>query len=267
MAFFLRLVQLVRKKRDCLSAVTFLSDSEKIHFCYTAGNTGFRAIAAAGTFTVIDLRTVVDHANSIVFTNFFAFFTADAAPTAGFSGVGAFVVAGTADDHPDRSGNDPDLPAGADLGTKAAAYAQVRSDTGNAVFDADGTVGTNLGAVADPKTALGTHGIACVVTVGSHTGVDAAVIVFSGHRRVFTAAGNVSDLGNNDLFFPLHDCGKPIANLRAAGHTQSGGMYFAVCQCVGVAVTTGKAAGAAVGAGQTLADLQKVFILRDGHKF
>ena len=142
--------------------------------------------------------------DGIIFADFFAFFAANAAGITCFSGVGAFVVAGAANNDLDGFGDDPDLPAWTDLGTKATAFAQMRPDGGDPIFDANRVVGADLGAVTDSEAALGALGISCEMAVGGDAGIDSTVIVLSGGGRVVSAAGDVGNLRNNRLLFPLH---------------------------------------------------------------
>ena len=80
----------------------------------------------------------------------------------------------------------------------------MRPDGGDPIFDANRVVGADLGSVTDSEAALGALGISCEMAVGGDAGIDSTVIVLSGGGRVVSAAGDVGNLRNNRLLFPLH---------------------------------------------------------------
>ena len=128
----------------------------KVQNVDTSNGTNLRAFAAIDAFFKIYCRKLIYNVDSVVFTAFFAFFTADAGICAFSSGDRAFIVVVTEHDSASDIGDKSNKMLGAGGGTHTATDAAVGRDPCHAVLYTYCVIGASGNAVAVSETAVGT---------------------------------------------------------------------------------------------------------------
>ena len=225
---------------------------------------GVDARAAVGAKRGGDIRAEVSDLHRALLTRFFALFTADTADIAELAGHAALVVVGAAHHRHVLFGHDLDDPSGARLDAQGAGAAFTAVYVGSAVVDMDRVIGTGGFTVAQPHTAVGAGGQTAADLHRGGTAHDAAVLRLVGGVVERAHALDDCDLGLDAAGLDAEDLGYRLGAGETAGSAESR-FRFALGERVGIARAAGKAAGAAVRAGERFEDFFRLFILRYRH--
>ena len=199
---------------------------------------------------IVDGCKIVLYGNGTVGTGLFTLFTADAGIFASLHGIGTLLFVAAHHNDPCFLGNHGYDMLGAFLAAQTAADTAGCHNTGNAVFEANCIVGTDIGTIPKTETAE-TAGVCSTVQHGCGTaGLYAVILSDFCHCIAVAVAGNK---GNNVLDFLCFNAEKTadlVCHLLISGNTKTG-FYSAFCQSCGIVVTALKSAGTAIDTGQT----------------
>ena len=241
--------------------ISEVCSADEVTLVDTVHGTNRHALAASGTKVVIDGSEVVDNLDSAVRTGLLTLHTADTAVGAYLSCHSALVVVGALNYHTGSILDKVDDTVGTLSYTNATADTLSGVNSCHAVFNGDSVLGTSNCTVAVAKTSVVTHLVTAVNHICGEAGLVSLVLELSFGRVAGTVAGNVCNLLNNVCRLNAEDSCDLLSGVVAAGNTKVGGIGSLVSEGLSIAVTAGVAAGATIGAGQTLTDSDSGLIL------
>ena len=220
-----------------------------------------RTLTAASAEGVIYGREVVDNLDSAILTGLLTLHTADTAVGAYLSCQGTLIVVGALNDNSGGVLDKVNDTVGTLSYTDTAANTLSRVNLSNAVLDEDSVLGTNNGTVAVAKAGKVTYLVTAVNHVSGKAGLVALVLELSFGNTAGAVTSNVSNLLYNVCRLNTEDGSNLLCGIVTAGNTKVGSLGSLFSKSFSVAVTAGEAAGAAVGAGQTLTDSYSSLVL------
>ena len=231
----------------------------------TLVNTVYRAdshtLAAAGAERVIDGGEVILNGNSAVRTGLLTLHTTDTAVGAVLTYSRALIVVGALNNNTGGVIDEVNDTVGTLSYTDAAADTLLGVNSCHTVFNGDSILRTSHSTVTVAKTSKVTYSVAAVRHVGGKTGLVTLEVKLLVYHVAGAVAGNESNLLDNILSLNAENCRDLLSGAVTAGNAVVGLGRGLVSQRLSIGVTAGEAAGAAVGAGQTLTDSYGGFIL------
>lgn len=229
----------------------------------TFPGTDFDTFTAGGAFVVVNDSVVIDHVDCVVWADLFALAAAD---TTVFTDADSFFgveVAGADDFHSLILVEHADEVVRAGFFAHATAGTFFPVNNGYPIDDVDGLKLTGLYAVAKSQTTGSALFFAVIEHVrgsaGHSTGVDILIL--------YSSAFAVAADGGFSFCYILeggsHDLADLAGDFVAAGDTEIG-LSTVFNDGVGISLTAGIAAGAAVGVGQAVLDVINALVLLDG---
>ena len=229
----------------------------------TLSGADFDTFTAGRAFVMVDDGMIVDHVNRVVRADLFALAAADAAIFAYPDGFLGIEVTGT--DHFDRLifVKDADEIVGTGFLTHAAAGAFFPVDNGHAVDDVDCFKLTGFDAVSQSQTAGSTLFFAVVEHIGGSAGHGAGIDVFIFDSAAFSVTADSGFFLRYILEGGYHDLADLAGDFVASRNTEVclGAVFD---DGVGIGLTAGVAAGAAVGVWQIVLDVIYALVLFHG---
>lgn len=224
--------------------------------------------SATRAFVVIYGGKIVVEGDGTVRTLLCTEAATDASVLTNLTNLGTLVVVVTLDNYTLGVLDKMNDSVGALLCTKAATDTLLRVDDGDALFgvNADSVSRANLHTVAVAKACKGTFSVAGEEHICSCAGSGTGVRIFSLLGTARAVAGYVSNHFNNVLRLNAHNGRNIASDTVATGHAERSLVGYTLGKRLRISVTAGKAAGAAVCAGQTVADSESLLILLDGEE-
>ncbi len=231
-----------------------MSSANKATLVYALYRTSLNASATAGAKRVIDSCEVILNGDSAVGTGLLTFHTANTAVGAVLTYESALILVGAFNNYARGVVHKVNDAVGTFSYANSTADTLLGVDSCYAVFDSDSILRANSRAVAVAKTSKGAEFVAAVRHIGGTAGLVTLVVILSRGNVACAVAGNERYLFNNVLSLNTENSGNVLSSLVAAGNTKIGLIGSLVCKSLCVSVTARVAAGAAVGAGQTVTD-------------
>ena len=238
----------------------------EVFLCDAVNGTSLGAFAAAGTFFVVNNCKIVLNVDRSVGAGLFALAASNTTVFTSLSGDCSLVVIG-AENRNARSVLDKrDNLVWAGANTDSATDTALRIYPCNTVFNSDSVLRAGSNTVAVAETSEGAKLITVIAHIGYMTALFAVIVKFSFCNVTVSVAGNVGDLLNYVLGFNTKNLGNLLCRSVTTRNAGVRNVTFARGERLGVAVTAAIAAGSAVGAGETIADRQILFVFLDRKK-
>ena len=250
-----------RIMRFALHFVSEVRSADEVALVDAMYGTNCRTLTASSTERVVDGSEVVNNLDSAALTGLLTLHTADTAVGAYLSCHSALVVVGALNYHTGSILDKVDDTVGTLSYTDATADTLSGVNSCYTVFNSDSVLRTSNRAVTVAKTSKVTRLVTAVNHVCGEAGLVALVLELSFGCVAGTVTSNVCNLLDNVCRLNAEDSGNLLSSVVTAGNTEVGGGGSLVCESLSVAVTSGVAAGTAVGTGQTLTDSYSGLVL------
>ena len=226
----------------------------------------FTADAAAYALLIIDYGKVVHNRNCALGAVPCAKPAANTACRAFFANRSAFFAVRAGNYHPGNIREKLNDMVRTGLCAKSASNAFSGIDVGYAVFNADSILRADGGAVAKAEASVRTHTLAAVKHLSGAAGGDPLINMLL--LMVVAIAGTMHecDLLDDVLALDSENVGNLFCHGVRTGNAQVRFYAFLLGKRLCITVTAGKAACAAVGAGEALADGYLLFVDGNSHK-
>ena len=227
--------------------------------------TGFVTFTAADTFIVVYGSTEIVNAYCLYGTGLNTLHTAYTAGLTLLAGLSTLVmIAAENSRFRGVEGEQIDKLSGAGGDTFFTGTALIGIDSCHTVTDENSIVGTDLCTVAEAYTAVNAVFGTAEKLCGHLTGVNTAVFELIFYIGSVALTHNGGNHGGDFAYGESHDFTDLLGSVVTAGGTEItlGGLTLG--KSGGIAVTARKAAGTAVGAGETFSDFFCLFVHRNG---